>query len=123
METMNGSLEAWKLGSLDGSPSKPLNIQTSKHPSEPIRLLEIERELAGPNRDEAFARYDAVLAGVDRHLAAALRAGLPPDEFPRAEALKEANALARKILRLTVRVDGQAQRPSGQTFNNTRKGS
>ena len=80
---------------------------------EPIRLLEIERELAGPHRDEAFARYDAVLAGVDRRLAAALRDGLPPEEFPKAEALKEANALARKILRLTVRVDGQAQRPNG----------
>ncbi len=80
---------------------------------EPIRLLEIERELAGPNRDEAFARYDAILAGLDRRLAAALKGGLPPDEFPRAEALKEANALARKILRLTVRVDGQTQRPNG----------
>ena len=95
-----------------------LNIQTSKHPSEPIRLLEIERELAGPNRGEAFARYDAILAGVDRRLAAALRDGLPPEEFPRANALKEANALARKILRLTIRVDGEAQRPNGQTFNN-----
>ena len=42
---------------------------------EPVRLLEIERELAGPDRDEAFARYDAILAGVDRRLAAALRDG------------------------------------------------
>ena len=80
---------------------------------EPIRLLEIERELAGPNRDAAFARYDAILVGLDRRLSAALRDGLPPEEFSRAEALKEANALARKILRLTVRVDGQIQRPNG----------
>ncbi len=80
---------------------------------DPIHLLEIERELAGPNRDEAFARYDAILAGLDRRLADALRGGLPPDEFPRTEALKEANALARKILRLTIRVDGQAQPPNG----------
>lgn len=80
---------------------------------EPVRLLEIERELAGPDRDEAFARYDAILAGVDRRLAAALRDGLSPEEFPRAEALKEANALARKILRLTIRGDGRTQRPKG----------
>lgn len=80
---------------------------------EPVRLLEIERELAGPDRDEAFARYDAILAGVDRRLAAALRDGLSPDEFPKAEALREANALARKILRLTIRVDGRAQHPNG----------
>ena len=80
---------------------------------EPVRLLEIERELAGPDRDEAFARYDAILAGVDRRLATALRDGLSPEEFPRAEALKEANALARKILRLTIRGDGRTQRPKG----------
>ena len=100
-----GRLDGWAVG----EPSNRHAVIPSNQ--EPIRLLEIERELAGPNRDEAFARYDAVLAGVDRRLAAALRDGLPPDEFPRAEALKEANALARKILRLTVRVDGQAQRP------------
>ncbi len=80
---------------------------------EPLRLLEIERELAGPDRDAAFARYDAILAGLDRRIAAALREGLPPDEFPRTEALKEANVLARKILRLAVRVDGGASRPNG----------
>ena len=122
MEAVNpgltvGQFDSWTVGE---PPSRHAVTQSSQ---EPLRLLEIERELAGPNRDEAFARYDAVLAGVDRRLAAALRAGLPPDEFPRAEALKEANALARKILRLAVRVDGQAQRPSGQTFNNIRKGS
>ena len=74
--------------------------------SEPLRLLEIEKELAGPNKDAALARYDNVLADLSARLDAALKAGLPPDEFPRAEALKEANTLARKILRLTVRVDG-----------------
>ena len=36
---------------------------------------------------------------------AALKEGLPPGEFPAVEALREANTLARKILRLTVRVD------------------
>lgn len=74
--------------------------------NEPLRLLEIEKELAGPNKDAALARYDKVLADLSARLDAALKAGLPPDEFPRAEELKEANTLARKILRLTVRVDG-----------------
>ena len=74
--------------------------------NEPLRLLEIEKELAGPNKDAALVRYDKVLADLSARLDAALKAGLPPDEFPRAEALKEANTLARKILRLTVRVDG-----------------
>ena len=74
--------------------------------NEPLRLLEIEKELAGPNKDAALARYDKVLADLSARLDAALKAGLPPDEFPRAESLKEANTLARKILRLTVRVDG-----------------
>ena len=117
MEAVNpgltvGQLDSWTVGD-------PQNRHTVNPSSqESIRLLEIERELAGPNRGEAFARYDAILAGVDRRLAAALRDGLPPEEFPRANALKEANALARKILRLTIRVDGEAQRPNGQTFNN-----
>ena len=75
--------------------------------NEPLRLLEIEKELAGPNKDAALARYDKILADLSARIDAALKAGLPPDEFPRAEELKEANTLARKILRLTVRVDGR----------------
>lgn len=76
---------------------------------EPIRLLDIEHELAGPDAMAALARYDAVLAALATRLDAAMAAGLPPDEFPRAETLKEANILARKILRLTVRVGGKTQ--------------
>ena len=76
--------------------------------NEPVRLLEIERELAGPGKEAALARYDAVLAALAERLDAAMKAGLPPDEFPRAEALQEANIIARKILRLAVRVDDKA---------------
>ena len=72
--------------------------------SEPVRLLEIEKDLAGPDRDAALARYDAVLIGLNRRIEAAMKEGLPPGEFPRVEALREATILARKILRLTVRV-------------------
>ncbi len=76
---------------------------------EPLRLMEIERELAGPGAEAALARYDAQLAAMGRRLEAAMSAGLPPGEFQRAELLKEANVLARKILRLTVRVGGEAR--------------
>ena len=72
--------------------------------NEPTMLLEIERELAGPEKDSALARYDAVLVALDRRLDAAMKEGVSPDEFPRVEELREANILARKILRLTVRV-------------------
>lgn len=73
----------------------------------PIRLLEIERELAGPDKAVAFVRYDGILARLGERLSAVLTEGLPPDEFPRAAALAEANTVARKILRLTVQTDGR----------------
>ena len=72
---------------------------------EPLRLLEIERELAGPGRRGALARYDAVLVGLEGRIGTAMKEGLSPDEYPKVELLREANTLARKILRLTVRVD------------------
>ena len=76
--------------------------------SEPKMLMAIEKELAGPDAAAHLARYDAVLVALERRLEAAMKEGLPPDEFPKAEALREANTLARKILRLTVRVGGEA---------------
>ena len=78
--------------------------------NEPKMLLEIERELAGPDAAAHLARYDAVLVALERRLDDAMKEGLPPDEYPKAEALREANTLARKILRLTVRVDGEARK-------------
>ena len=78
--------------------------------TEPKMLLAIERELAGPEKGAALARYDAVLVRLGERMDAALKAGLPPNEYPNVELLKEANVLARKILRLTVRVDGEARK-------------
>ena len=78
--------------------------------NEPVRLMEIEKELAGPRKEAALAKYDAVLSALAERIDAAMQAGLPPDEFPKVEALKEANTVARKILRLTVRVDGEARK-------------
>ena len=74
--------------------------------NEPTMLMEIERELAGEGRAAALARHDAVLARLGGRIDAAMREGLPPDEYPAVESLKEANVLARKILRLTARVGG-----------------
>ena len=76
---------------------------------ETVRLLKIEKELAGPGKEAALARYDKVLADLSVWIDEAMRAGLAPGEFPKVEKLKEANVLARKILRLAVRVDGQVQ--------------
>jgi len=77
---------------------------------DPVMLMELERELAGPGREAALARYDAVLSGLDRRIGEAMKSGLPPDEYSKAEELKEANVLARKILRLTVRAGGEARK-------------
>jgi len=73
--------------------------------NEPTMLLEIERELAGPEKNSALAKYDAVLVALERRIESAMKEGMSPDEFPKVEELREANTLARKILRLTVRVD------------------
>ena len=78
--------------------------------NEPVRLLEIEKELAGPDREAALVKYDRVLSDLAVRIESAMDAGLPPDEFPKVEELKEANILARKILRLTARVGGGAQK-------------
>lgn len=73
---------------------------------EPTRLLEIEKDLAGPHKEESLARYDGILSALGKRIDDALRKGLSTDEYQMVEALKEANTTARKILRLAVRVDG-----------------
>ena len=75
---------------------------------EPVRLLDIENELAGPDKMEFMAKYDAVLNALDERIEQALREGLPADDFQKVTALREANITASKILRLTVRVGSQA---------------
>ena len=68
-----------------------------------MELLEIEKELAGPDGDEALARYDAVLAGLGARVKAAMDAGLGRAEFERCAALADATTLARKLIRLQRR--------------------
>ena len=77
---------------------------------EPVRLLEIEKELVGPQKEVALSRYDAVLSALADRIDAVMTLGLPPDEYPKVDALKDANTTARKMLRLTVRVDGKVQK-------------
>lgn len=73
-----------------------------------MELLEIERELGGPDRAQYLAAYDARLVALGTRLDAARAEGLPPDEFARCEALAEVVTLARKLLRLKVK---DAQNP------------
>ena len=65
--------------------------------------MEIERELAGPDREAALARYDEILVGLGARLKAALDRGLPPAEYADCRNLSEAVLVARKLLRLQVR--------------------
>ena len=67
-----------------------------------MQLLEIEKELSGADSDAALVRYDAILAALEGRIAEAMRAGLPPDEYSRVEELREANLVARKILRISA---------------------
>jgi hypothetical protein len=67
------------------------------------QLLDIEKELSGPNGQAAMEGYDQILVNLDERLARNLREGLPPDEYTAAEELKKAVLLARKLLRLEVR--------------------
>ena len=41
---------------------------------EPLMLMEIERELAGPQKEAALARYDAVLSALAARIDAAMGA-------------------------------------------------
>ena len=72
----------------------------------PLRLLEIEKELAGPDAAAALRRYDAVLAGLDARLTEALARGLPPEVYEKCARLKDANTVARKVLRLAAAPNG-----------------
>ena len=72
-----------------------------------MQLLEIEKELSGTESEAALAKHDAVLAALDERIAEAMRVGLPPDEYSRVEQLREANLVARKILRISAREGGE----------------
>lgn len=68
-----------------------------------MELLEIERELAGPDRQKAMVKYDEQLIALGARLRAAMDAGLTPDDFARCEPLAEVVTIARKLIRLQVK--------------------
>ena len=68
-----------------------------------MQLLEIEKELAGPDGALALERYDGMLLKLDERLANALNQGIPPNEYAAVEQLQKAVMLARKLLRLGLR--------------------
>ncbi|MBQ4479530.1 MAG: hypothetical protein II943_02720 [Victivallales bacterium] len=72
-----------------------------------IQLLDIEKELAGPDGQAALEKYDQTLVALDGRLADALRQGLSPDDYSAAENLQKAVVIARKLLRLAQRDVGQ----------------
>ena len=68
-----------------------------------MELLEIEKELAGPEAETAMRGYDETLVALAGRLGAALKAGVPPDEYARCAELDAAVTVARKLLRLQLR--------------------
>lgn len=67
-----------------------------------IQLLEIEKELSGPDCRDAVKRYDAILLGLSDRISKALNEGVPTYDFTKTTALKDAVVLARKLIRLAA---------------------
>lgn len=72
-----------------------------------MHLIELEEELAGPDREAAMRKYDEQLVALGNRLDAALAEGLPPDEFAKCDGLPEVVTIARKLLRIQVRQNSQ----------------
>ena len=68
-----------------------------------MELMEIEKELAGPDGAAAMKRYDDVLVALGDRLKKVLDQGVTPDEYPRCAALADVVVVARKLLRLQMR--------------------
>ncbi len=68
-----------------------------------MELLQIERELAGPEAADHLARYDAQLVALNGRLEAALAEGLPPEDFAKCAGLGDVVTIARKLLRIQMR--------------------
>lgn len=73
-----------------------------------IQLLDIEKELTGPDAAAALERFDAILLNLNARLEHALDEGMMPSEFTKAQSLKETIPLARKLLRLTMQAGHSA---------------
>ena len=68
-----------------------------------IRLLNLEKDLAGPERDAVFARRDAQLAAIQKRAMEELQQPLEPAEYARIDKLREGVVAARKVLRFAMK--------------------
>ena len=68
-----------------------------------MELLEIEKELKGPEREAALKKYDEILVGLNVRLEEAQRVGMAPEEYEKCEPLGEAIVIARKLLRIQTK--------------------
>lgn len=68
-----------------------------------MELIDLEKELAGPDKMAALTKYDDALVALQSRAKEALRIGLPSDEFAKVSELDEVVTVARKLLRLQVR--------------------
>jgi hypothetical protein len=68
-----------------------------------IRLLNLEKELAGPGREEVFVRRDAQLAAIQKRALEELKHPLEPAEYERIDRLREGVVAARKVLRFAMK--------------------
>ena len=68
-----------------------------------MELLDIEKELAGPERMEALKKYDDTLVSLQARVKESLRIGLAASDFAKVSELDEVVTVARKLLRLQVR--------------------
>lgn len=68
-----------------------------------MELIDLEKELAGPDKNAAMEKYDQELVSLQARVKEALRIGLSTEEFSKVGALDEVVTIARKLLRLQVR--------------------
>ena len=68
-----------------------------------MELLEIERELAGREKEAALEKYDGMLVALGERLRAVLAKGVPPADYGKFRELAESVVVARKLLRIQAK--------------------
>ena len=85
--------------------------------NEQVRLMEIEKELAGPQKEAALAKYDAVLSVLAKRIDAAMKAGLPPDEFPKGDVQQQTEKGKRMTIDPLAPVTNEIASPEVKDMN------
>ncbi len=71
-------------------------------PQKTLKLLNLERELAGENAQEVYQRHDAQLADLQRRAKEEAAQPQSPEEFQRLEKLQAGVLAARKVLKFAL---------------------